>query len=230
MKKIISMIFVCFVLLVTLLPVKITAEEQRTFSLQNKVMQAKEYTIEYLKEDINVCSTSSVKTYMDYRAIKSRDSKQYKYINENMTVNELTGLLEDDDGFIGIALGSYFGEIGEKYIFTLDTGKELKFVKVEAKSDNHTINGCYHSVDNSVIEFVVNTTITKEYFNSTGKYILNGNFNNTEEFAGKISSIVKILGTIEVEVVQPVEIEENPLSISNFFYDNQNILSLDNIN
>jgi hypothetical protein len=230
MKKILSMIFVCFVLLVTLLPVKITADEQRTISLHNKIVQTKEYTIEYLKEDINVCSTSSVKTYMDYRAINDRDSKQYKYISEYMIENEETGLLEDDDGFIGIALGSYFGEIGDKYIFTLDNGKEFKFVKVEAKSDAHTVNGCYHTVDNSVIEFVVNTTITKEYFNTTGKYILNGNFNNTEEFEGRISSIVKILGTIEVEVKQPVEIEENPLSVNNFFYDDKNILSLDNIN
>lgn len=225
MKRILNLIFVCFILLISIVPVKITAEELKSIDLHNKVIEVKEYTTEYVKEAYNVCSTSSVKTYMDYRAIKNKDSKQYKYIRDNMTVNETTGLLEDEDGFIGIALGSAFGDIGDKYIFTLDNGKEFKFVKIEAKSDAHTVNGCYHAEDNSVIEFVVNSTITKEYFNTTSEYILNGNFNNTEEFEGRIQSIVKILGTVEVEVIKPIEINEYTLFNDVFFYSDENTVN-----
>ena len=139
--------------------------------------------------EITVCSPSSVKTYMDYRMITARNSKQWRYIHESGNVEIRDGFLWEDD-FIGVALGSYFGEIGSKYIFKLDTGIELKVVKVEAKSDAHTNNGCEQKWDKSVIEFVIDSQAFKKEANG---YVKNGNFNNDKNFKGKIIEIWEVV-------------------------------------
>lgn len=141
-------------------------------------------------EPIEVCSASSTKSYMDYSKITSPSSKQYKYTRELMTIND--GLLYSDDGYIGVALGSYFGDIGSKFIFKLSSGVELKLIKVEEKSDKHTNNGCDHQEDKSVIEFVVDSVTNKFYIGDNG-YIASGNYNNLDIFSGSIIEILKVL-------------------------------------
>lgn len=140
-------------------------------------------------ESIAVCSTSSSKTYMNWKATAA-SSYQGRFMRENMTI--LDGLLYDKDGFIGVALGSYFGKIGSRFIFTLDTGIELKVIKVEEKSDRHTYNGCQQRWDNSVIEFVIDHE-TNVYNIGGNGYILNGNFNNHPDFRGNIKQIKKVI-------------------------------------
>lgn len=148
-----------------------------------------EETIE--PEPINMaCSTGRAKTYMSYKAITNKTSKQYHYIKDHMKVDE-RGFLRDKDGNIGIALGSYFGEIGNKFQITLETGEILNVVKVEAKADEHTNNGCEQRWDKSVIEFVIDTTVARSHFGvSENGYILNGNYNNL--FKGTITKINKV--------------------------------------
>lgn len=134
------------------------------------------------------CSTSSVKTYMDYTAITMVGSKQYQYIQNNMYISN--GLLYDDD-HIGVALGSWWGDIGSKWTIELDTGIILKVVKVDEKADAHTYNGCGHVSDSSVIEFVIDSqTIPQEWWGANG-LVFNGNFNNSEIFNGNILRIAK---------------------------------------
>ncbi len=140
-------------------------------------------------QEIKVCSNSSVKSYMEYSKITNKSSKQWKYINTSGKIKIENGYLMEGE-YIGVALGSYFGEIGTKYIFTLDTGKQIKVVKVEEKSDNDTINGCYQKYDKSVIEFVIDTHAFSK--NSNG-YVHNGNFNNLEQFKGNIVKIEKVM-------------------------------------
>jgi len=142
-------------------------------------------------EEVPVCGKGRAKTYMNYKLIKTKSTKQYKYIKSYMKVDE-KGFLVDEDGFIGVALGSYFGEIGTKYIFTLEGGIELPLVKVEAKSDRHTINGCYQYMDYSVIEFVVDVTVAGTYYGVGGNgYVLNGNYGN--KIKGAIVKIERVL-------------------------------------
>ena len=149
---------------------------------------------QYLITPIVLCSSSSIKTYMSYKAITKKDSSQYKYIENNMIVNE-KGLLihKDYNEYIGIALGSYFGSIGSMYEIILDTGKTIKVVKVEAKGENHTINGCSQISDGSFIEFVIDVDRAKSYYG-----ILQGNFNNFDEFNGNIIKINKITPVLEL--------------------------------
>lgn len=169
------------------------------------------YNKEFKTEDIEVCSTSATKTYMSYKAVTSTRSKQYRFIHSEMTVDEVTGLLYDEDGFIGVALGSSFGEIGTRYYFTLDTGIVLPVVKVDAKASVDAPNGCSHSKDASVIEFVIDSEIAGEFFGVGGNGLVNhGNFNNDDRLRGKIEKIELVLDErLEEGVYYEGKIQEN---------------------
>lgn len=133
------------------------------------------------------CSDSSAKTYMDYRTITSQSSKQYQLIQEFESVN---GLMKDREGYIAVALGSWFGELGSRWVFELSNGTKLYTIKVDEKHNNHTINGCEHYLDQSVIEFIIDTE-TSVYPIGRNGYILNGNFNNEPTFNGTITKATK---------------------------------------
>lgn len=134
------------------------------------------------------CSVSSSKSYMDRKSITDETSQQHAFIEENMEARN--GHWVDKEGYIGVALGSWFGEIGTRWIFELDSGIKLYTVKIEHKADIHTTSGCEHINDGSVIEFVIDTETNTYWIGSNG-YIANGNFNNLEHFKGKIISVRK---------------------------------------
>lgn len=162
-----------------------TTEMQDEFSLSS----LKNYTREFKSTPVEVCSTSSTKTYEDYRCITVTGSAQYQYIHEHCTIDEETGLLIDEDGFIGVAMGYTFGEIGTRYYVELDTGITIPVVKVDAKAAIHATNGCSANADASVIEFVIDEDKAFEYFGGVNGYACNGNLNNNEYLNGNISKI-----------------------------------------
>ena len=130
---------------------------------------------------------------MDYRMITNKSSAQYKYIQQHMTVND-KGLLVDKDGFIGVALGNYWGKVGDRFIFTLDTGVVLNVVKIEVKADQHMVNKCYQKWDKSVIEIVGHGDKMASYYGrASNGYILSGNFNNHKDFKGKIMKVERVV-------------------------------------
>lgn len=139
--------------------------------------------------DYGVCPNpdSSTKSYMDGSKIQNRASRQWKLI-QTMNVNE-QGFYSTDDGFIGVALGSYYGAIGTKYLVTLENGMTYKVIKTDEKSDVHVYDGCYHRVDGSVMEMVIDEETAGKYWGMTNGYVLGGNFNNAEEFKGQILDI-----------------------------------------
>lgn len=152
------------------------------------------YQKQYNAKEMDVCSNNDTKTYMDYRLTNDPTSRQYWFIKDNLYVDE-SGFLYDKDGFIAVALGSYYGEIGDRYYITLETGVVLPLVKAEEKADGDVHNGCYHKYDGSVMEFVIDTDKAEEYF---GLYpnglILQGNYNNYPLFEGRIVKIEKVYG------------------------------------
>ena len=163
-----------------------TSEEFSLADLSN-------YQREYKSESIGACSASSTKTYEDYSLITSTGSAQYKYIHEKMTVDETTGLLIDEDGFIGVAMGWQFGEIGSRYYVVLDTGIVIPVVKVDSKSASHVPNGCSVEGGGSMLEFVIDDELAYDYFGGTNGLVSNGNFNNYEYFKGKITDVEAVL-------------------------------------
>ena len=73
-----------------------------------------DYQKEFKTEELSICSANTAKTYMDYRMTTVVDSRQYQFIRNNLTVDKKTGFLYDEDGFIAVALGSYYGQIGDR--------------------------------------------------------------------------------------------------------------------
>ena len=154
-------------------------------------------------EELDVCSGNTAKTYMDYHMTTVVSSLQYQFIHNKLTVDKKTGFLYDDEGFIAVALGSYYGVIGDRYYFTLDSGIVLPLVKAEEKADEDTDwSGCYHTSDGSVIEFVIDSDYAKGYFSSPSNgLVLDGNYNNYSLFSG---SFVKVEKVLEEKKVKPV--------------------------
>ena len=150
---------------------------------------------EFKSEPVQTCGIGSVKSYMDYRAITDPASKQYRYIQEHMTVDEETGFLYDEDGFIGAALGSYYGVIGDRFYFTFENDVTIPIVKIESKANIDTDDAnCYNPNDNSVIEFVIDRYIADAYFGEYGNgLVLSGNYGNYPLFKGSIIKVEKVL-------------------------------------
>ncbi len=152
----------------------------------------KNYKKEFKSVSIGACSTSSTKTYEDYRLITSVGSAQYQYIHNHCTVDEKTGFLIDEEGFMGVAMGYAFGEIGSRYYIELDTGITIPVVKVDAKASEHAPNGCSAASDASVIEFVIDADRATAYFGGANGLASSGNFNNYKYLKGSISDIERV--------------------------------------
>ena len=153
--------------------------------------------VRIIREPLPVLSNSSAKSYMDYRAITDRSSKQWKFLNESGEVEiEERGFITTCDGYYAVALGSYFGPVGQKYIFTLRDGDrihELRVVKAEAKADKDTRADGFACPDGHVIELVIDTDAAymQERVETNG-YICSGNLNKIEELRGEIIKIERV--------------------------------------
>lgn len=137
---------------------------------------------------LQICSGAwrDFKSYMNWTAL-SHSSQQYKFISRYMDTESRDGLLhlKSDTRFIGVALGSYFGKIGSKLKFTLDSGAIFYAVKVEEKSDAHTVGGCVTKHDSSIIEFVVN----KHFYNYYPGAATRGSLHVIPAFRGMVVDI-----------------------------------------
>ena len=124
---------------------------------------------------------------MSYKAITDKTSKQYKLLNSGILKNN-NGLLTTDDGYVAVALGSRFGGIGDRFVITFDNGKSFKAIKVDEKADKDTSNKCHHVSDGSLIEFVIDTKLSRQSYPLAIKM---GNFNYVDQFHGNVVKIEK---------------------------------------
>lgn len=134
---------------------------------------------------------NSFKSYMSYKAITDSSSKQYNLLySGNITICE-DGLLRDNDGFIAVAIGTYYTrDVGDRFIATLSSGKKIKLIALDIKADEHTVDGANQYLDGSMIEFIVDTYKISMTYN---KASLMGNFDYSDEFNGNIVKIEKVI-------------------------------------
>ena len=219
MKKLfLSMLVIMMVVLTSGFSYFDNSEDEDSFVFDLDALY--DYQKEYKTEEIDVCSTNTAKTYMDYRMTTVVSSRQYQFLNYKCTVDKNTGFLYDEAGFIAVALGSHYGEIGDRFYFTLDSGVVLPLVKGEEKADEDTdYTGCYHTLDGSVIEFVIDSDYARGYFstNSNG-YVLDGNYNNYSLFRGSISKVERVLDEKSDKIVTYENDKEIPKNIDIFNY------------
>lgn len=101
------------------------------------------------------------------------------------------GLYQTEDGYLAVALGDFYGSVGDKFRVTLDTGIVLKVIRADTKADSNVVNQCYHKEDGSILEFIIDTPTALSYYGTTNGLVANGNFNNIDEFKGNIIKIEK---------------------------------------
>lgn len=135
----------------------------------NEVKEEKVQTINH-----NVCSTSTFKSYMDFRAITDTSSKQYALQTKAHTSN---GYRIVDDRIM-IAIANF--KVGTKLDIELASGEKIETIVGDVKANT----SCEHP-DSSMIEFIVDTrTMDPEV-----KYM--GNFNIVH--SGSVIKLTEII-------------------------------------
>lgn len=123
-------------------------------NIQSQPSTGEEATYAYI---IQLPEHTSVKPYEDYRAITDSFSTQYELLSRAYHADN--GLLYID-GYLAVALGSKFGEVGTKYYFTMDSGEEIPVIKADAKQDIHTLNGeGWVGTNGHLMEMIVDTDL-----------------------------------------------------------------------
>jgi len=125
------------------------------------------------------------KTWMDWRTITSRNSRQWQ-------LQQIAYTCEDGfrriDGMYMIALGSYYLHhgVGDVFEITLSGGLTFRAVVGDVKSDLHTDpTNRFQRYDGSVIEFIIDRRVIDR------EVLRMGNVSSTG-FNGRIVSIVRL--------------------------------------
>ena len=107
--------------------------------------------------DYNVPITSGFKSYMDYRTITSKESRQYKLQNEYAYTGDYGIRMVGDRHCV--ALGSYFtSDIGQYFDLILTDGTVIQCILADQKADIHTdSNNIITMHNNCMSEFVIDT-------------------------------------------------------------------------
>jgi len=101
-------------------------------------------------------ATGEFKTYMDYRKIKDKTSKQWA-LQQLATTNE-KGFRIFNGRYL-VAVGSYYAnEVGKELKITLDNGFVFYAMVGDIKMDIHTdANNQYVPINGNIVEFIVDT-------------------------------------------------------------------------
>ena len=147
----------------------------------------KEASAEPITEGMDVpTGDTAFKSYMSYKAITNKESRQYKL--QRMCWTDADGLRRYKTYYV-VALGSYYADyIGERFRITTEDGNEIECVVGDFKADRHTDRlNQYTPMEGRkcVVEFVVDTRM----LDKTAKKM--GDISYIEGFSGDIESIEK---------------------------------------
>lgn len=125
----------------------------------NPNQAATEYNIELWEMWTQDTANSQKMTFMDYRAITNKESNQYKFQQrDDVWVDEYGFLVQNSEWYV-VAMGSYWGKIGDKFIIHLENGEIISCVLGDIKSDRHTDGKNYaHASDGHVVEFLIDSS------------------------------------------------------------------------
>ena len=155
-----------------------------------------EYKCELWEMWTHDTANSHKMTYMDYRAITNTTSKQYKLQQDPYCVIDERGFLMCRDNWYVVAMGSYWGKIGDKFIVRLQNGTIIPVIMGDYKADVDTDREHYaHKKDGHVLEFLIDTNSSNMQAKNVTYYgLINKIY---PEFNSKIISITKMVETFE---------------------------------
>lgn len=104
--------------------------------------------------DMFIPKHSSFKSYMPYTAITSKSSKQYKL--QQKAYSDKNGLRKYDKYYL-VAMGQYYGKVGDKFKVTLSSGQVFYAMIGDTKQYRHTGkgNGMVGADNKDMFEFIV---------------------------------------------------------------------------
>lgn len=158
---------------------------------KDKIISDKDKEINSLKQALNTKKTKSsspiplnanfFKSWMPKSAI-SKSSRQGQLLAN--AVKDENGLYKIDNSYC-VAMGSYYGQVGDKHTITLDNGNTFQVILCDIKSDKHTDSNNQYTVSNScMVEFIVD----EMSLNYGIKH--SGNVSSLPFFNGKIINII----------------------------------------
>lgn len=97
----------------------------------------------------------TTKTYMNYKTVTAKGSRQYALLNSKKAYTK-DGFRMYEDCYC-VALGSFYSKvIGTKFEIELSTGKKIKCILGDQKSDRHTDENHQYAVKNKdIVEFII---------------------------------------------------------------------------
>lgn len=139
------------------------------------------YILMGLPEDAD----GSFKTYMDYKKITNKSSRQWHL--QQLAYTDSEGFRKFNDSYL-IAVGTYYAdEIGKEFRVTLDSGIVFHAMVGDIKQDIHTdANNQYVTTNGNIVEFIVDVDKLDELTKKLG------NVSNS----GLEGSIIKIEGEV----------------------------------
>lgn len=142
----------------------------------------------------NAFTNCSAKTYADWHCITDTKSRQWELLHHSNIQICADGMLRDNEGYICAALGSYFGEVGSRWIFFLENGNQIPVVKCDEKADVHTLDTQHTiGVNQDIIEFYIDVSTHSTLGNvKDNGFVYWGNFNNCNEYVGNVIGWVRV--------------------------------------
>jgi len=109
---------------------------------------------EYISMGLPEEADGSFKTYMDYRKITNKSSRQWHL--QQLAYTDSEGFRKFNDNYL-VAVGTYYAdEVGKEFRVTLDSGIVFHAMVGDIKQDIHTDeNNQYVPVNGNIIEFIV---------------------------------------------------------------------------
>ena len=159
-----------------------------------KELEEKDRVIEELKSSIDLDSLgidTGKKTYMDYRAISSKNSSQYKLqYSGNITTDEdgMRVYTKDRVNYYCAAVGTGFGmSVGDLATVYCENGNIFNIIVGDIKSDSHTDSNHIYTVKSGcMLEFIVDISELDAGIKRSG------NIGNMNKFSGNIVGIVQV--------------------------------------
>lgn len=117
---------------------------------------------------------------MDRKSITSTSSKQYKLMQHAYLIDGIYHI----DGYMCVAMSSYFGNVGDKLQITFSGGDVIDVILGDIKSSAHINSNNEQVNDGSVIEFIVDIDTMDKTVKLYGNYncIYSGNIVSVKKY------------------------------------------------
>lgn len=134
---------------------EVSANPIQIYTNDDKIdVQVKETPYNYELKELPKEATGEFKTYMDYRKITNKSSKQWAL--QQLAETDENGFRVFNGKYL-VAVGTYYSkEVGKEMRITLEDGKEINVMIGDIKQDEHTDkNNQYVPANGNIIEFIV---------------------------------------------------------------------------